>query len=91
MTATGASIGILKPGSTYRGMIERFGDYDAWFQRVLEPVGLECRVFALADGPAPDPDAADGWIVTGARSSVVGAAPVDGLLAWIRELSLIHI
>ncbi len=81
------SIGILKPGSTYAGMIERFGDYDAWFRRVLEPIGIDCRVFALADTPPPDPDAVDGWIVTGARSSVVDDDPrVHDLLGWIRTL-----
>lgn len=68
-------------------MIERFGDYDAWFRRVLEPVGIDCRVFALSDEPPPDPDTVDGWIVTGARSSVVDNAPlVDDLLGWIRAV-----
>ncbi len=87
MTATNGSIGILKPGSTYPGMIERFGDYDAWFRRVLEPVGVDCRVFALSDDPPPDPDTVDGWIVTGARSSVVDDDPLaDDLLAWIRTV-----
>ncbi len=87
MTVANGSIGILKPGSTYVDMIERFGDYDAWFRRVLEPVGVDCRVYALSDGQAPDPGAADGWIVTGARSSVVDESPlVDGLLEWIRTV-----
>lgn len=87
MSLANRSIGILKPGSTYADMIERFGDYDVWFRRVLEPIGIDCRVFALTDAPPPDPDAVDGWIVTGARSSVVeDDARVEDLLAWIRTV-----
>jgi GMP synthase (glutamine-hydrolysing) len=87
VSAVNGSIGILKPGSTYAGMIERFGDYDAWFRRVLQPIGIDCRVFALSDEPPPDPDTVDGWIVTGARSSVVDDDPrVDDLLGWIRTV-----
>ncbi|MCK5439111.1 MAG: gamma-glutamyl-gamma-aminobutyrate hydrolase family protein [Gemmatimonadetes bacterium] len=68
-------------------MIERFRDYDAWFRCVLEPAGVDCRVYALSDGQAPDPGAADGWIVTGARSSIADKSPlVDGLLEWIRTV-----
>ncbi len=87
MSVANGSIGILKPGSTYAGMIERFGDYDVWFRRVLEPIGVDCRVFALSDAPPPNPDAVDGWVVTGARSSVVDDDPrVEDLLAWIRTV-----
>jgi len=87
VSVANGSIGILKPGSTYAGMIEQFGDYDAWFRHVLEPVGIDCRVFALSDEPPPDPDTVDGWIVTGARSSVVDNVPlVDDLLGWIRTV-----
>lgn len=87
MSVANRSIGILKPGSTYADMIERFGDYDVWFRRVLEPIGIDCRVFALSNTPPPDPDAVAGWIVTGARSSVVDDDPrVEELLAWIRRV-----
>ena len=79
------TIGILKPGSTFADMIVRFGDYDAWFVRELEPAGPRTRVHG-PDGALPDLDDADAWIVTGARSSVLDQDErVDGLLAWIRE------
>ncbi len=79
------AIGILKPGSTFPGMIERHGDYDAWFAEALAPCGVRCEVYDVAGKTPPDPEASDGWIITGARSSVVGAdAAVGELLAWIR-------
>ncbi len=79
------TIGILKPGSTFADMIERFGDYDAWFSSELEPAGLRTRVHG-PDGRLPDLAQADAWIVTGARSSVLDADErVAALLEWIRE------
>ncbi|MGH7563947.1 MAG: glutamine amidotransferase-related protein, partial [Gemmatimonadota bacterium] len=80
MTAT---IGILKPGSTYADMIVRFGDYDAWFARALGST-IRTRVHGPA-GRLPERDSADAWIITGARSSVLDDdVRVDRLLEWIR-------
>ena len=79
-------IGIVKPGSTYAEMILRFGDYDAWFARALGSE-VACRVHE-ADGELPDPDEADGWIVTGARGSVAQPDPwTERLFDWIREVA----
>lgn len=80
-------IGIVKPGSTFPEMIVRFGDYDVWFTRAL---GSEvvCRAFDAQNGELPDPDEADGWIVTGARGSVARPEPeTERLLDWIREVA----
>lgn len=78
------TVGILKPGSTYADMIERFGDYDAWFARALGPA-VRTRVHG-PDGPLPDRASADAWIITGARSSVLdGDSRVARLLDWIRR------
>ena len=81
-------IGILKPGSTFPEMILRFGDYDAWFRRVLADA-VECRVWETGpERELPDPDAADGWIVTGARGSVVDPDPeTERVLDWIRAVA----
>lgn len=80
------TIGILRPGSTFEGMIERFGDYDVWFSRALEPLGVRCIVQNVVQHPPPPPDEADGWIVTGARASVVEPEPwAERLMEWIRE------
>ncbi|HUP01030.1 MAG TPA: gamma-glutamyl-gamma-aminobutyrate hydrolase family protein [Gemmatimonadota bacterium] len=79
-------IGILRPGSTFGGMIERFGDYDAWFARELGSLQVRCDVYDLEAGPPPDPDQADGWVITGARSSLTdGTASTERLLAWTAE------
>lgn len=79
-------IGILKPGSTYPDMILRFGDYDAWFRRSLGD-DVECVVIEPGAG-LPHPEAADGWIVTGARDSVARPGPgTPPLLDWIRDLA----
>jgi GMP synthase (glutamine-hydrolysing) len=83
-----ARIGILKPGSTFPEMILRFGDYDAWFQRALGGE-VECRVWETGGArELPDPGAADGWIVTGARGSVVDTEPeTERVLDWIRAVA----
>lgn len=83
---TRPTIGILRPGSTFTGMIRRHGDYDAWFVRALEPTAVACSVHDVVNDEPPDPGEADGWIVTGARSSVVDPEPwAERLLDWIRE------
>jgi GMP synthase (glutamine-hydrolysing) len=80
-------LGILKPGSTYAEMILRFGDYDAWFRRALGE-DIEIAVHGLGTGELPQPDRADGWIVTGARDSVTRPGPTTGpLLDWIRDVA----
>jgi GMP synthase (glutamine-hydrolysing) len=80
-------IGLVKPGSTFAEMILAHGDYDAWFARALgEDVAV--RVHEASLGELPDPAAADGWIVTGARSSVIDRDPTtERLLGWIREVA----
>jgi GMP synthase (glutamine-hydrolysing) len=66
-------------------MIVRFGDYDAWFVRTLG-TGVPTRVYGPEDR-LPSRDAADAWIITGARTSVLDEDPQVGrLLEWIRGL-----
>jgi GMP synthase (glutamine-hydrolysing) len=80
-------IGIVKPGSTFPEMILCFGDYDAWFARALGD-GVACRVHETESGSLPDPGDADGWILTGARGSVVRPEPWnEPLFDWIRALA----
>lgn len=82
------TVGVVRPGSTFEGMIERFGDYDAWFTRALEPTGARVAVHDAVRHAPPAPTAADGWIVTGARSSVVDPEPwADRLMEWIGEVA----
>ena len=82
-----ARIGIVKPGSTFPEMILRFGDYDAWFARALGKQ-VAFRVYEPTVADLPDPDEADGWIVTGARGSVARPEPWTApLLDWIRAVA----
>ncbi|HUP19843.1 MAG TPA: glutamine amidotransferase [Gemmatimonadota bacterium] len=84
MTAT---IGVVRPGSTFEGMIERHGDYDAWFARALEPTGVRIVVHDAVRHAPPEPGAADGWIVTGARASVTALEPwSERLFEWLRAV-----
>lgn len=79
-------IGILRPGSTFEAMIDRFGDYERWFVDALEPTGAVGRLSDVVADPPPPPESADGWIVTGARSAVYDQDPwVERLMDWIRE------
>lgn len=83
------TIGILRPGSTFQGMIERHGDYDAWFVRALEPTGARILVHDVTRGAPPEPGAAGGWVITGSRSSVVQPEPwAERLLDWIRDAAV---
>jgi GMP synthase (glutamine-hydrolysing) len=83
-----ATVGILRPGSTFPDMVERFGDYDAWFARALAPSGVRTVVHDVVAEAPPDPASADGWLITGSRSSITEPEPwAERLLAWIREAS----
>jgi GMP synthase (glutamine-hydrolysing) len=80
------TIGVLRPGSTFPGMIDRFGDYDAWFARALEPAGVRITVHDVVVSPPPDHDSAGGWMITGSRSSLTAPEPwAEPLMGWIRE------
>jgi GMP synthase (glutamine-hydrolysing) len=80
------TVGILRPGSTFPAMIDRFGDYDAWFARALEPTGARVEVHDVVAEAPPDPGSADGWVITGSRSSLTAVESwAEQLLEWIRE------
>lgn len=81
------TIGILRPGSTFTGMVERFGDYDAWFVRALEPTGAQLVVHDVVAKAPPDPATADGWLITGSRSSLTTPPEpwARRLLDWIGQ------
>lgn len=63
-------IGILLAGYTPDKLLEKHGDYDTMFQRLLEGHGFEFVTYPVLDDVLPaDAHAADGWLITGSKFS----------------------
>lgn len=61
-------IGILQTGLTPDTMVDRFGQYGAQFERLLDGRGFTFQTFSVVEGVFPSgPDAADGWLITGSK------------------------
>ncbi len=61
-------IGILQTGHAPDALIEQTGDYDLFFERLLDGHGFSFENWPVVDGVfPPGADAADGWIITGSR------------------------
>lgn len=61
-------IGILQTGHAPDELLERTGDYDQLFQKMLAGNGFEFETFNVVDGAFPSgPEAAQGWLITGSR------------------------
>lgn len=74
-------IGILQTGRSPEDLRDGFGDYDAFFRRLLAGEGFDFVTYAVLDGELPaSPQDADGWLVTGSRHSVYEGLP------WIAPL-----
>lgn len=62
---------ILKMGTTEPVVVERFGDYDAWFRLVFEKLGCEVEVLPVFAGASlPERLEADALVLTGSPLSV---------------------
>ncbi|MEQ8662949.1 MAG: type 1 glutamine amidotransferase [Gammaproteobacteria bacterium] len=65
------TIGILQCGHAPAALVERHGDYDTMFARLLGDEEFAFRTWAVVDGALPgDIAAADGWLITGSRHAV---------------------
>ena len=61
-------IGILLTGHAPDALIDATGDYDLFFQRLLDGHGFAFETWAVVYGQfPPDALAADGWLITGSR------------------------
>ncbi|WP_375176516.1 glutamine amidotransferase [Marinobacter mobilis] len=81
-------IAILKTGSTYPALSERYGDFEDWFQAALagnDSNRLDIHTIHVAEGDEPgDPGQWDGVIVTGSPALVSERAPWSEVTAqWL--------
>ena len=74
-------IGILMTGHAIPELLQRIGDYDAMFARLLSGHGFDFETYNVVDEDYPDaPDACDGWLITGSKHGVYEDHP------WIAPL-----
>jgi GMP synthase-like glutamine amidotransferase len=74
-------IGILITGHAPDALQPRYGDYDAFFARLLKDRGLTFSAWNVVDGQFPsDTASADGWLLTGSRYGAYEDLP------WIAPL-----
>lgn len=74
-------IGILQTGHAPEELRASLGDYSDLFQRMLAGHGFDFSVWNVVDGDfPPDPDAAEGWLITGSKHGVYEDHP------WIPPL-----
>lgn len=77
-------IGILLTGHAPDEVLADSGDYDRFFERLLDGHGFDFTCFAVVDGQFPDaPSDADGWLITGSRH---GAYEDHGWIAPLEAL-----
>jgi GMP synthase-like glutamine amidotransferase len=81
-------IGILQTGHAPDEVRGALGDYADMFEQLLTGRGFTFTRYDVVDGIFPEnPEAADGWIVTGSRHGVYEDHPwLPPLEAFIREI-----
>jgi GMP synthase-like glutamine amidotransferase len=79
-------LGVLQTGHPPRALQPAFGTYGAMFQRLLAGRGYDWRIYDVPHGDWPDqPEACDGYLVTGAAAGVYDDDPwIASLLAFLR-------
>lgn len=86
---TAMKIGILETGEVHEALIEKHGDYPSMFVKLLQKKSPDTTFFIVrvCDGdPLGNPEAADGWIVTGSRHGVYDDLPwINPLKNFLRE------
>lgn len=61
-------IGILQTGLCPGELLEKFGEYDAFFARFLDGFGFDFEGYRVVEGTMPSSvEAADGWVITGSE------------------------
>ncbi len=81
-------IGILLCGLAHPNIANKHGYYDQQFRELLEPLGFECKTFAVVANLLPEADDdCDGYLITGSAHNLEDGLPwVEPLLDWIRGI-----
>jgi GMP synthase-like glutamine amidotransferase len=79
-------VGILAAGRTPRALQPQFGDYVSMFEGLLAGRGYDWASYDVPAGDYPDePEACDGYILTGAAAGVYDGDPwIDELFQFLR-------
>ena len=81
-------IGILVAGHVADELVQKTGEFDFMFQRLLAGNGYEFEAWFVVDGQFPDsPDEADGWLITGSKHGAYEDLPwIPRLETFIRDI-----
>lgn len=83
------NIGILQTGALPQDMAETWGQYPAHFERLLAGQGFTFSAYNVEAGDIPDdPQACNGWLITGSRHGAYEDHPwIAPLEAFIRAVT----
>ena len=74
-------IGILQTGLAPEELVDDFGEYPGFFERLLDGNGFTFESWSVVQDVFPDgPDDADGWLITGSKHGAYEDHP------WISKL-----
>ncbi len=81
-------IGILQTGHAPDQLLDKTGDYDTLFQRLLDGHGFSFVTYNVVDMEFPDDiSACDGWLITGSKHGAYEDLPfIAPLEDFIREV-----
>lgn len=78
---------LVHSGPTFPSLVGRFGDFDRWFMRALEPLPIAWTVVRPFTGePLPAPAGYDAVLMTGSLASITDRAPwMLDAERWVRH------
>lgn len=81
-------IGILLCGLSHPNIANKYGYYDQLFRNMLEPLGFECKTFAVVANLLPEvDDDCDGYLISGSAHNLEDGLPwIEPLLAWTKDM-----
>lgn len=81
-------IGILQTGLAPAELVEDFGEYPGFFERLLDGNGFEFESWSVVENVFPNgPEDADGWLITGSRHGAYEDHPwIPPLEQLIRDI-----